>query len=82
MKFTQVTKRMKKLFTIVAEGNIKMAIEWNVIDNVVSINSCTVNEKLYNFQDSNIKDKFIEKTMIYFKSSDKYLEVLKKYNMI
>ena len=82
MKFTQVTKRMKKLFVIATEGNIKMAIEWNVIDNEVSINWCTVNEKLYNLQDSNIKDKFIEKTLIYFKSSDKYLEVLKKYNMI
>ena len=82
MKFIKVTKRMKKLFTIASEGNIRMAIEWNVIDNVVSINWCTLNEKLYNLQDSNIKDKFIEKTMIYFKSSDKYLEVLKKYNMI
>ena len=82
MKFIKVTKRMKKLFTIASEGNIRMAIEWNVIDDVVSINWCTVNEKLYNLQDSNIKDKFIEKTLIYFKSSDKYLEVLKKYNMI
>ena len=82
MKFAKVTKRMKKLFTIASEGNIRMAIEWNVIEDVVSINWCTVNEKLYNLQDSNIKDKFIEKTMIYFKSSDKYLEVLKKYNMI
>ena len=82
MKFIKVTKRMKKLFTIASEGNIRMAIEWDVIDDVVSINWCTVNEKLYNLQDSNIKDKFIEKTLIYFKSSDKYLEVLKKYNMI
>ena len=82
MKFAKVTKRMKKLFTIASEGNIRMAIEWDVIDDVVSINWCTVNEKLYNLQDSNIKDKFIEKTLIYFKSSDKYLEVLKKYNMI
>ena len=82
MKFAKVTKRMKKLFTIASEGNIRMAIEWNVIEDVVSINWCTVNEKLYNLQDSNIKDKFIEKTLIYFKSSDKYLEVLKKYNMI
>ena len=82
MKFIKVTKRMKKLFTIASEGNIRMAIEWNVIDDVVSINWCTVNEKLYNLKDSNIKDKFIEKTLIYFKSSDKYLEVLKKYNMI
>lgn len=82
MKFIKVTKRMKKLFTIASEGNIRMAIEWNVKDDVVSINWCTVNEKLYNLQDSNIKDKFIEKTLIYFKSSDKYLEVLKKYNMI
>ena len=82
MKFIKVTKRMKKLFTIASEGNIRMAIEWNVIEDVVSINWCTVNEKLYNLQDSNIKDKFIEKTLIYFKSSDKYLEVLKKYNMI
>ena len=82
MKFIKITKRMKKLFTIASEGNIRMAIEWNVIDNVVSINWCTLNEKLYNLKDSNIKDKFIEKTLIYFKSSDKYLEVLKKYNMI
>ena len=82
MKFIKVTKRMKKLFTIASEGNIRMAIEWNVKDDVVSINWCTVNEKLYNLQDSNIKDKFIEKALIYFKSSDKYLEVLKKYNMI
>ena len=82
MKFIKVTIRMKKLFTIASEGNIRMAIEWNVIEDVVSINWCTVNEKLYNLQDSNIKDKFIEKTLIYFKSSDKYLEVLKKYNMI
>ena len=71
---------MKKLFTIATEGKIKMAIEWNVIDNVVSINWCTLNEKLYNLKDSNIKDKFIEKTLIYFKRSDKYLEVLEKYN--
>ena len=82
MKFIKVTKRMKKLFTIASEGNIRMAIEWNVKDDVVSLNWCTVNEKLYNLQDSNFKDKFIEKTLIYFKSSDKYLEVLKKYNMI
>ena len=82
MKFTQVSKRMKKLFVIASEDNIKMAIEWNVIDNVVSINWCTLNEKLYNLKDSSIKEKFIEKTLIYFKSSDKYLEVLKKYNMI
>ena len=82
MQFIKITKRMKKLFTIASEGNIRMAIEWNVIEDVVSINWCTVNEKLYNLQDSNIKDKFIEKTLIYFKSSDKYLEVLKKYNMI
>ena len=80
MKFIKITKRMKKLFVIASEDNIKMAIEWNVIDNVVSINWCTVNEKLYNLQDSNIKDKFIEKTLIYFKRSDKYLEVLEKYN--
>ena len=71
---------MKKLFTIASEGNIKMAIEWNVIDNVVSINWCTVKEKLYNLQDGSIKDRFIENTLEYFKSSDKYLEVLKKYN--
>ena len=83
MKFMKATKRMKKLFTIASEGNIKMAIEWNVIDDIVSINWCTVNEKLYNnnLPDS-IKDKFIEKTLMYFKGSDKYLEVLKKYNKI
>ena len=82
MKFTKITKRMKKLFTIVTKGNIKMAIEWNVIDNIVNINWCTVNEKLYNLQDDGIKNKFIEKTLIYFKSSNKYLEILKKYNKI
>ena len=81
MEFTKITKRMKKLFTIATKGNIKMAIEWNVIDDIVSINWCTVNGKLYNLPDS-IKDKFIEKTLIYFKGSDKYLEVLKKYNKI
>lgn len=83
MKFTKITKRMKKLFTIATKGNIRMAIEWNVIDNIVNVNWCTVNGKLYNnnLPDS-IKDKFIEKTLIYFKSSDKYLEVLKKYNKI
>ena len=82
MKFTKITKRMKKLFTIATKGNIRMAIEWNVIDNIVNVNWCTVNEKLYNLQDGNIKDKFIEKTLLYFKTSDKYLEVLKKYNKI
>ena len=82
MEFSKITKRMKKLFTIAAEGNIKMAIERNVIDDVVSINWCTVNEKHYNLQDENIKNRFIEKTLIFFKSSDKYLEVLKKYNKI
>ena len=82
MKFIKVSKRMKKLFTIATEGNIRMAIEWNVIDDIVSINWCTVNEKHYNLQDENIKNRFIEKTLIYFKSSDKYLEVLKKYNKI
>lgn len=82
MQFIKATKRMKKLFTIASEANIKMAIEWNVIDDIVSINWCTVNEKLYNLQDENIKNKFIEKTLIFFKSSDKYLEVLKKYNKI
>ena len=41
MKFIKVTKRMKKLFTIASEGNIRMAIEWNVIEDVVSINWCT-----------------------------------------
>ena len=80
MQFIKVTKRMKKLFTIASEGNIKMAIEWNVIDDVVSINWCTLNEKLYDLQDGSIRDKFIEKTLEYFKESDKYLEVLKKYN--
>lgn len=80
MQFMKVTKRMKKLFTIASEGNIKMAIEWNVIDDVVSINWCTLNEKLYDLQDGSIRDKFIEKTLEYFKESDKYLEVLKKYN--
>ena len=80
MKFIKITKRMKKLFTIASKGNIRMAIEWNVIDNVVSINWCTLNEKLYNLKDSSIKEKFIEKTLIYFKRSDKYLEVLEKYN--
>ena len=82
MKFMKATKRMKKLFTIASEANIRMAIEWNVIDDVVSINWCTVNEKRYDLQDDNIKNRFIEKTLIYFKSSDKYLEVLKKYNKI
>ena len=82
MQFTKITKRMKKLFTIATKGNIRMAIEWNVIDNIVNVNWCTVNEKLYNLQDGNIKDKFIEKTLLYFKTSDKYLEVLKKYNKI
>ena len=82
MKFIKVTKRMKKLFTIAAEGNIKMAIEWNVIDDIVSINWCAVNGKLYNNLPDSIKDKFIEKTLMYFKGSDKYLEVLKKYNKI
>lgn len=80
MQFIKVTKRMKKLFTIASEDNIKMAIEWNVIDDVVSINWCTLNEKLYDLQDGSIRDKFIEKTLEYFKESDKYLEVLKKYN--
>ena len=80
MKFMKVTKKMKKLFTIASEGNIKMAIEWNVIDDVVSINWCTIDEKLYDLQDGSIRDKFIEKTLEYFKESDKYLEVLKKYN--
>ena len=78
----KVTKRMKKLFTITKKGNIKMAIEWNVIDDIVNINWCTVNEKLYNLQDDNIKNRFIEKTLMYFKGSNKYLEVLKKYNKI
>ena len=82
MEFSKITKRMKKLFTIASEGNIRMAIEWNVIDDIVLINWCTVNEKRYNLQDGNIKNRFIEKTLIYFKSSDKYLEVLKKYNKI
>lgn len=82
MQFIKVTKRMKKLFTIASEANIKMAIEWNVIDDIVSINWCTVNEKLYPLPDCSIKDRFIEKTLIYFKGSDKYLEVLKKYNKI
>ena len=81
MQFIKVTKRMKKLFTIASEGDIKMAIEWNVIDNVVSINWCTLNEKPYNLKDSSIKERFIEKTLEYFKGSDKYLEILKKYNM-
>ena len=82
MEFMKVTKRMKKLFTITKKGNIKMAIEWNVIDDIVNINWCTVNEKLYNLQDDNIKNRFIEKTLMYFKGSNKYLEVLKKYNKI
>ena len=82
MEFAKITKRMKKLFVIATEGNIKMAIEWNVIDDIVNINWCTVNEKLYNLQDDNIKNRFIEKTLMYFKGSDKYLEVLKKYNKI
>ena len=82
MEFMKVTKRMKKLFTITKKGNIKMAIEWNVIDDIVNINWCTVNEKLYNLQDDNIKNRFIEKTLMSFKGSNKYLEVLKKYNKI
>ena len=82
MEFMKVTKRMKKLFTITKKGNVSMAIEWNVIDDIVNINWCTVNEKLYNLQDDNIKNRFIEKTLMYFKESDKYLEVLKKYNKI
>ena len=82
MQFIKVTKRMKKLFTIASEGKIKMAIEWNVIDDVVSINWCTVNEKRYDLQDGKIKERFIENTLEYFKESDKYLEVLKKYNKI
>ena len=81
MQFMKVTKRMKKLFTIATEGQIKMAIEWNVIDDLVSINWCTLNEKLYDLKDSSIKERFIEKTLEYFKGSDKYLEILKKYNM-
>ena len=82
MKFTQVTKRMKKLFVIATEGNIKMAIEWNVIDNIVNVNWCTIDEKLYILQDGSIKERFIKKTLEYFKGSDKYLELLKKYNKI
>ena len=82
MEFTKITKRMKKLFTITTKGNVSMAIEWNVIDDIININWCTVNGKLYNLQDGSIKDKFIEKTLMYFKGSDKYLEVLKKYNKI
>ena len=83
MEFAKITKRMEKLFTITTKGNVSVAIEWNVIDDQVSINWCTVNGKLYNnnLPDS-IKDKFIEKTLMYFKGSDKYLEVLKKYNKI
>ena len=81
MKFMKVTKRMKKLFTIATEGKIKMAIEWNVIDDLVSINWCTLNEKRCSLQDGAIKERFIEKTLEYFKGSDKYLEILKKYNM-
>ena len=82
MEFTKITKKMKKLFTITKKGNVSMAIEWNVIDDKVSINWCTVNGKLYNNLPDSIKDKFIEKTLMYFKGSDKYLEVLKKYNKI
>ena len=80
MKFTQVTKRMKKLFVIATEGNIKMAIEWNIIDNIVNVNWCTLNEKLYNNADESIKDRFIEEAVTYIKGTDKYSEILKKYN--
>ena len=82
MEFAKITKRMKKLFTVTTKGNVSMAIEWNVIDDIVNINWCTVNGKLYNLKDGSIKDKFIKKTLMYFKGSDKYLEVLKKYNKI
>ena len=82
MEFTKITKKMKKLFTITKKGNVSMAIEWNVIDDIVNVNWCTVNGKLYNNLSDSIKDKFIEKTRMYFKGSDKYLEVLKKYNKI
>ena len=83
MEFTKIIKKMRKLFTITKKGNVSIVIEWNVIDDQVTINWCTVNKKLYNnnLPDS-IKDKFIEKTLMYFKSSDKYLEILKKYNKI
>ena len=66
MEFIKITKRMKKLFTITTKGNVSMAIEWNVIDDIVNVNWCTVNGKLYNnnLPDS-IKDKFIEKTLMY-----------------
>ena len=82
MEFTKITKKMKKLFTITKKGNVSMAIEWNVIDDEVSINWCTIKGKLYNNLPDSIKDKFIKKTLMYFKGSDKYLEVLKKYNKI
>ena len=80
MRFTKVLKRMKKLFIIASEGNIKMAIEWNIIDDIVNINWCTINEKLTNNVDEAIKDRFIEKARIYLKDSNKYSEILKKYN--
>ena len=80
MRFTKVLKRMKKLFVIATEGNIKMAIEWNIIDDIANINWCTINEKLTNNVDEAIKDRFIEKAVTYLKETDKYLEILKKYN--
>ena len=82
MEFTKVTKRMKKLFTIATEGKIQIAIEWNVIDDVVNINWCTINGKKYNLLDGGIKDRFIKKSLIYFKNTEKYMEVLKKYNKV
>lgn len=82
MKFYGLSKRMKKLFVIATEGKIKMAIEWDVINDKVNINWCELNGKLYEANDETIKDRFISNTIEYFKTTDKYKEISKKYNKV
>lgn len=82
MKFCRLSKRMKKLFVIATEGKIKMAIEWDVINDKVNINWYELNGKLYKMNDETVKDRFISNTIEYFKTTDKYKEILKKYHKV
>lgn len=81
MTFTKVSKRMKKVFTIATQDKIRMAIEWNIVDNIISINWITIDGKLVDTIDSKISNEFIQGAKKYMKESKQYKEICIKYGL-
>jgi hypothetical protein len=84
-KFKYDRKMMKKLFLGAVKGNIEVAIELNIIDNIYKIN--WINDRTSgrdNFKESLGVDEdqeLINESLEYAKTLKQYKDIIKKYNV-